>query len=113
MRTLSRVLASGAALLVALHAARAAEVRVISSGGLSAAFRELAPQFERATGNKLVVGWGPSMGTTENAIPVRLQRGEAIDVVIMVGSALGDLVKRGKIVADSRVDLARSEIGAS
>ena len=111
MGTRSRWLAGVAGLLLAARAATAAEIRVVSSGGLSAAFRQLAPQFERATGNKLVVGWGPSMGTTDNAIPVRFQRGDAMDVVIMVGSALGDLVKQGKVVADSRVDLARSEIG--
>jgi molybdate transport system substrate-binding protein len=40
-----------------------------------------------------------------------LKRGENIDVVIMVGYALGDLVKEGKVVGDSRVDLARSGIG--
>jgi molybdate transport system substrate-binding protein len=34
-----------------------------------------------------------------------------MDVLIMVGSALGELVKQGKVVEGSRVDLARSEIG--
>ena len=51
------------------------------------------------------------MGTTVNAIPVRLERGEPADVLIMVGYALGDLVKQGKVVADSRVDLVKSPIG--
>src|SRR6202040_2960691 len=51
------------------------------------------------------------MGTTANAIPIRLERGEAADVVIMVGYALGDLVSQGKVVADSRVDLVKSLIG--
>jgi len=51
------------------------------------------------------------MGTTYNAIPVRLARGEPADVLIMVGYALGDLIKQGKVEADSRVDLARSPIG--
>jgi molybdate transport system substrate-binding protein len=51
------------------------------------------------------------MGTTTNAIPVRLERGEPADVLIMVGYALGDLVKQGKVTADSRVDLVKSPIG--
>jgi len=51
------------------------------------------------------------MGTALDAIPARLERGEPADVVIMVGYALGDLIKQGKIIADSRVDLARSKIG--
>src|SRR6202051_3502079 len=91
--------------------ASAAEVRVMISGGLTAAFKELVPEFERLTGNKVLTAYGPSMGTTVNAIPVRLERGEAADVLIMVGYALGDLIKQGKVVADSRVDLTKSPIG--
>jgi molybdate transport system substrate-binding protein len=69
------------------------------------------PEFERQTGNKVLTAYGPSMGTTVNAIPVRLERGEPADVLIMVGYALGDLAKQGKVIADSRVDLVKSPIG--
>ncbi|MFN5721149.1 MAG: extracellular solute-binding protein, partial [Bradyrhizobium sp.] len=92
-------------------AASAAEVHVMISGGLTAAYKALVPEFERKTGNKVVTAFGPSMGTTTNAIPVRLERGEPADVLIMVGYALGDLIKQGKVVADSRVDLVKSPIG--
>lgn len=51
------------------------------------------------------------MGATPEAIPNRLQRGEPADVLIMVGDALDELIKQGKVVADSRVELARSNIG--
>jgi molybdate transport system substrate-binding protein len=98
------------ALLLA-GSAGAAEVRVMISGGLTAAYKELVPEFERLTGNKVLTAYGPSMGTTVNAIPIRLERGEPADVLIMVGYALGDLVKQGKVVADSRVDLVKSPIG--
>jgi molybdate transport system substrate-binding protein len=108
----SLVLAFAAVLLLA-GSASAAEVRVMISGGLTAAFNALVPEFERATGNKVLTAYGPSMGTTVNAIPVRLERGEPADVLIMVGYALGDLVKNGKVVADSRVDLVRSLIGVA
>jgi len=83
------------------------------SGGLTAAFNALVPDFERATGHQVITAYGPSMGTTIKAIPVRLQRGEAADVLIMVGYALGDLIKQGKVVADSRVDLVNSKIGVA
>ena len=42
---------------------------------------------------------------------MRLERGEAIDVVIMAAPALDDLIKQGKVRADSRVDLVQSKIG--
>src|SRR6202795_3461909 len=92
-------------------AVRAAEITVVTSGAFTAAYMELAPQYERATHNKLVSETGPSMGTTHNAIPMRLERNEAIDVVIMAAPALADLVKQGKVRADSRVDLVQSAIG--
>jgi molybdate transport system substrate-binding protein len=97
--------------LLLAGAADAAEVRVMISGGLTAAYKELVPEFERLTGNKVITAYGPSMGTTVNAIPIRLERGEPADVLIMVGYALGDLIKQGKVTADSRVDLVKSPIG--
>ena len=100
-------------LLTVAEAADAAEIRVMISGGLTAAFNALVPEFERQTGNKVLAAYGPSMGTTMNAIPVRLERGEPADVLIMVSSALGDLARKGKVAEDSRVDLVKSKIGVA
>jgi molybdate transport system substrate-binding protein len=104
------VLGVAAALLLA-GSASAAEVKVMISGGLTAAYKALIPEYEHASGNTVVTAFGPSMGTTQNAIPVRLERGEPVDVLILVGYALDDLIKRGKAAADSRTDLVRSPIG--
>jgi molybdate transport system substrate-binding protein len=109
-----RTLALGiAGLLWLTGAASAAEIRVMISGGLAAAYNALVPEFERSTGHKVITAYGPSMGTTANAIPVRLERGEPADVLILVGYALGDLIKQGKVVADSRADLVKSKIGVA
>src|SRR3954471_15731291 len=112
--TIFRALALGFVTTLALSgAARAAEVRVMISGGLTAAYKALVPEFERSTGHKVLTAYGPSMGTTTNAIPVRLERGEAADVLIMVGYALDDLAKQGKVISDSRVELVKSPIGVA
>jgi molybdate transport system substrate-binding protein len=100
---------TGAILTVA--AARAAEVKVVTSGAFTAAYLKLVPEYERTTHHKLVTEFGPSMGTTHNAIPLRLERGEAIDVVIMAAPALDNLIKQGKVQAGSRVDLVQSLMG--
>jgi molybdate transport system substrate-binding protein len=117
MRSISahiRALVLGfAATLLLTGAVDAAEVRVMISGGLTAAYNALVPEFERQTGNKVITAYGPSMGTTINAIPVRLGRGEPADVLIMVGYALDDLAKQGKVIAGSRVELVKSPIGVS
>src|SRR5258707_4789415 len=80
------------------------------SGAFPAAYLELIPKFERATGNKIVTA-ATSMGTGSDSIPSRLQRGERVDVLIVADAALDELIKDGRVVAGSRVALARSGIG--
>lgn len=91
--------------------ADAADIVVMISGGFKTSYEALSPAFEQATGNRLITVPGPSMGTTSGAIPIRLARGEQADVVVMVGYALDDLVKKGEVDPDSKVDLALSPIG--
>jgi len=112
-RALALLLAGLLLFVGAAGEAKAAELMVVSSGGFAAAYRELVPEFERESGNTVVTQWGPSMGNTPQAIPQRLGRGEPIDVVIMVGEALGDLAKQGKVRAGSATDLARSLVGVA
>lgn len=109
-----RLLATTLALIAAASlapAAGAADLTVASSGGFAAAYEQLKPQYEKASGNALTIAWGPSMGDTPNTIPSRLKRGETIDVVIMVDSALDKLVKEGQVAPGSKVVLAKSIIG--
>ncbi|MFJ2683567.1 substrate-binding domain-containing protein [Pseudomonas sp. NPDC087342] len=91
--------------------AQAEEIRVMTSGGFTAAYKILGPEFAASTGNTLDTALGPSMGKAPEAIPNRLARGEQADVVIMVGYALDDLIKQGKVDPASRVELADSRIG--
>jgi molybdate transport system substrate-binding protein len=97
--------------LLLIATARAGELHIGSSGGFAAAYQALAPLYEQKTGDALIITWGPSMGNTPQALPARLARGEPLDAVIMVGYALGDLIKQGTVIDGSRVDLARSGIG--
>ncbi|MFC0408388.1 substrate-binding domain-containing protein [Roseomonas elaeocarpi] len=105
----------GAPLLARAQPALAAgvELSVLISGGFQSSYQALVPAYEKASGNHVTTRPGPSMGTTVNAIPQRLARGEPADVLIMVGSALDALIRDGRAVAGSKVDLARSPIGAA
>jgi molybdate transport system substrate-binding protein len=89
----------------------AQELHVMTSGAFTAAFLEVAPQFERTTRSTVTTAFGASMGGAPDSIPSRLDRGEPADVVILAREALDDLVRRGKVVAGSQVDLVRSSIG--
>ena len=92
-------------------AAFAADVHVMISAGFYGAYSELAPAFERESGHHLVTTRGPSMGDSAEAIPARLARGEAADVVILDGGATDELGRRGLVRADSKTVFARSLIG--
>ncbi|MGZ5098666.1 MAG: substrate-binding domain-containing protein [Usitatibacter sp.] len=112
-RSLARWLSklTGAAALLIAGAASAADVHVMISAGFYGVYSELAPAFERASGHHVVTTRGPSLGVSPAAIPARLARGEAADVVILDGAAADELGRRGLVRTDSKVELARSQIG--
>ena len=105
------VTASGLAFTLAAAAPIATELDVMSSGGFTAAYRVLAPEFTRRTSVTLDTVYGASMGGAPTSIPMRLGRGEPADVVILAREGLDALVDDGLVEADSRVDLATSRIG--
>ena len=110
MKALCKTLTALALGALALTA-QAEELKVMTSGGFTAAYNLLGPQYAQQSGDTLDTILGPSMGKAPEAIPNRLARGEHADVVIMVGYALDDLIKQGKVDKASRVELADSRIG--
>jgi molybdate transport system substrate-binding protein len=82
------------------------EIKVVSTTAMKMVFEELSPRFERETGNRLAVNLGPSL-----QLEKRIGEGETADVAILTSAGAKDLIARGKIVAGSLVDLARSSIG--
>jgi len=101
----------GVAALLMAGAASAADVHVMISAGFYGVYSELGPAFERASGHRLVTTRGPAMGDSPEAIPTRLTRGETADLVILDGGAADKLGKQGLVRADSKINLARSQIG--
>jgi molybdate transport system substrate-binding protein len=94
------------ALLAQGVAANAAEVKVLAGAGMRGTFGELVPQFERATGHKIVIEYGGG-GTLRKQI----EAGEAFDLVIIDSADVDDLIKQGKIAGDTRGDVVRADIG--
>ena len=89
----------------------ASELKVMSSGDLSAAYRVLSHEFSDQTHIDVETVYGASMGGAPTSIPIRLRRGEPADVVILASEGLEDLIAEGYVVASSRIDLASSLIG--
>ena len=110
--TVARVAFAIAAVL-ALPTASFAQVHVIISGGFSAAYREVLPEFERTTGIKVTTTTGGSVGNGPNTIGAQLRRGVAADVVILSREGLSELMSEGRIVAGTDTDLAQSPLGVA
>jgi molybdate transport system substrate-binding protein len=110
MRTKSIAIVSlaGAGLLILAGTASAADIKVMASAAIKEAYLELVPQFEKSTEHKVTTTWA---GTVD--MMKRLTGGEVFDLVIMAGPSIDELVKQGKIVAGSRVDLAKSGVGVA
>ena len=84
------------------------DIKILSTTAMKTVFEELAPAFERATGNSLSVTLGPSL-----RLEKQLAEGEPADMAIVSVSGARDLVASGRIVAGSVVDIAKSSIGVA
>jgi len=101
------------ALALATSAARADQVKILTTGILKGAFTPIAAEFERQTGHKVTMSWGPSSGSSPEASPVRVRSGEALDVLIMVDSGMDDLWHTGHFQPQHRRNVAVSRIGVA
>lgn len=90
------------------------QVRVLISGGFSAAYQELLPEFEKSSGTTVVTARGASQGGGPGGpttIGAELRSGQPADVVILSREGLDELSAEGRIVKGSDVDLASVLLG--
>jgi molybdate transport system substrate-binding protein len=97
-----------ALLLVQALAAEAAEVKVIAGVAIRPVLEELGPQFERATGHKLVIWYGVT-----GPIRRRMAAGEAFDLAMFGNLLMGEYTKQGKIAAETHTPIARDGLGVA
>ena len=102
-----RGLLASLVLAFASLASQAAELRVITSGAFTEAYKKLVPIFEAASGHTVVSAYGASIGNAPDAIPTRFARGEKFDLVLAMEvvehvadvplfvRSCGDMVKPG------------------
>jgi molybdate transport system substrate-binding protein len=82
------------------------EIKVLSTTAMKTTLDELTPEFERATGQKLVFSFGPSA-----RIAKMVADGEANDAAIVTDQGLETLTAQGRLVPGTRTDIARSAMG--
>ena len=99
---MNRAVVAFAFAFVYATAAQGANVKILTAGAMKAVVLELVPQFEKETGHKAVVD-----NDTAGGLAKRIEAGEAFDVAVITPGVINDLAKKGKIVADSRANVAR------
>ena len=87
-------------------AAYAAEIHVLCSLGLKSVMEELAPQFERTSGHKVVVEYGLAAQFKQ-----QIEGGKDFEVAVLTPAHIDDLIKQSKMAADSRTVIARTGLG--
>jgi len=88
--------------------AHAADVKVLTSVALKAALTELAPAFEKASGDKLTIVYGLAAEMKK-----RVLDGESVDVIMITRPMMDDLEKQNKLMAASLVNVVGTPVAVA
>lgn len=88
-----------------------AQLQVMISGGFQGPYKQMLPEFEKATGIKVITKSGASQGSGPKTIKAQLAAGVSADVVILSREGLTELIDQRKILTGSDVDLAQAPLG--
>ncbi len=88
--------------------ADATELKIFGSRVTKVIVSELGPGFEKATGFKPVV-----VADVAAVMKRRIEGGEPFDLAVLVDFQIDDLIKSGKILAETRADIMSSGIGVA
>ena len=106
-RALTPVAVVSLLLLMTARDAAAAQLKVLAGSAIEPAMAVLVPQFEQASGHRIVFDSDGAIG----AMTERVRRGEAADVVIVSGAQIDLLQNEGKVIPGSRADIAKVGVG--
>ena len=84
----------------------AVDVKILTAGAFKQVVLELVPDYEKQTGNKVVVD-----NDTAGALKKRIEGGEAFDVAVITPAVVDELTSAGKVAAGSRVNVASVGVG--
>jgi molybdate transport system substrate-binding protein len=108
MKTLFSVCMAVGLAGIAASPASSDELKIFGSRVTRMIVEEIGPQFERATGHRLVV-----VTDVAAAIKRRIEAGEPFDLAVLVDFQTDELIKKGKLAADARADIMKAGIGVA
>ncbi len=83
-------------------------IKVLSTHALQRLVEKVAPEFEHSSGYTLSLSYDPAL-----AVKRRIENGAEFDAVLISRAAIDELTAQGRLVRESRVDLARSGLGVA
>ena len=112
MKTFSLAAAMAALLALALGmstmtTAQSAELRILAGGGIAGPLNELAPQFERAAGHKLVIVYDATPGL------IKRTQSEPFDLAVAPREVYADAAAKATFAPGPDVTIARAGFGVA
>jgi len=108
MRMFSYVSVAVGLFALAASPASGAELRIFGSRVTKMIVEDVGPQFERATGHRLVV-----LTDVAAVMKRRIEAGELFDLAVLVDFQTDDLIRKGRLVAETRADIMKAGIGVA
>jgi len=88
--------------------ANAAEIHVWTARAIATVLAAIGPQFERTTGHRLNIYSG-----LPDDFQKRANAGDPCDVIVSGSAPIARWIKEGRLVAETRTDIARSGVGVA
>jgi molybdate transport system substrate-binding protein len=104
----STALVCSVAIFGAAHSAQAAELKVLATAAHIESFKEIVPQFERASGHKLAVKFEATPGTMK-----KIEAGEEFDVAVTIKGPMDETAKKAFFAAGDRPVVSTVGLGAA
>src|SRR5215467_15669220 len=93
-------------LCLAPAAAQSSSIQVLVSNGLKASMEDLHKSCEASVGHPLDIRYNSTASVKKS-----IEAGDRFDVTMITTEAIEDLVKQGKLGADTKTSIGRSELG--
>src|SRR5262245_35523202 len=86
--------------------AAAAEIRLLSAAAMQSVFKQVASEYERTSGHKLIIEYA-----TMGAINERVLHGETADLIVGSTRSIANLANESRIEAKSQVQICKVGVG--
>jgi molybdate transport system substrate-binding protein len=108
MKTLSSICLAAGLVMTAASPACSDEIKIFGSRVTRMVVEQVGPQFEQATGHRLVV-----VTDVAAVMKRRIEAGEPFDLAVLVNFQADEMIGKGKLASETRSDIMKAGIGVA